>query len=176
MLSSLEPFEQLESLSIGTNLLSKSRLDPGVALLDLTRLHLKLRDPFEGEGWPLEVCTLADLEYRRFLTLKRLFFSTPIVPNRLIDKFWHAHILDTRNYQADCLQLFGEFFHHYPYFGLRGESDLNDLCRAFKATQMLYLKIFNVSMNEAPSKAAKILSQYKPTQDPLFGDPAFLTY
>lgn len=166
--------DQVDSTLIG-KLLPKSRLDPGVALLDLTRLNLKLRDTSEGEGWPAEVCALAEVEYRRFLTLKRLVFSAPLVPNRLIDKFWHAHILDTKNYYADCLRLFGEFLHHYPYFGKRGDLDREELDRMFQRTKAMYLKLFNESMDVAPAKAASILALRGPDY-PLAGNPGLPAY
>ncbi len=160
-------------VSIRKRLLPQSSLDPSVALLDLARLRLKMRDVAEGEGWPAEVCALAELEYRRFLTLKRLFFSAALVPNGLMDKFWHAHILDTHNYHSDCLRLFGEYLHHYPYFGKRGESDRVELARAFQETKDLYLGIFGESMDKSPGDAARILSQRGPT--PLLHEPGFLT-
>jgi len=147
--------------SIRRQLLPKSRLDPDVALLDLARIKLKLRNRTEGEGWPAEVCTLAEIEYRRFLTLKRLVVSLLIVPNRLMDKFWHFHILDTRNYHADCMVLFGKYLHHYPYFGMRGIKDREELAKAFEITKSIYLEVFDQSMEESPSRAAVILSKNK---------------
>jgi hypothetical protein len=41
-----------------------------------------------------------------------------------VDTFWHYHILDTMKYAADCDAVFGQFLHHFPYIGLRGEDDL----------------------------------------------------
>lgn len=32
----------------------------------------------------------------------------------LIDPFWHAHILHTRQYMAFCEQVFGQYVHHTP--------------------------------------------------------------
>jgi hypothetical protein len=167
--------DNADLVSIRRKLLPHSSLDPSVALLDLARLHLKLRDVSEGEGWPAEVCALAELEYRRFLTLKRFFFSTSLVPNCLIDKFWHAHILDTRNYHSDCSRLFGEYLHHYPYFGKRGEFDRLELARAFQKTKDLYLGIFGESMDKAPSDAARILSK-RGTPHPMLAEPSFLEH
>ncbi|HEU4561412.1 MAG TPA: hypothetical protein VFS20_26400 [Longimicrobium sp.] len=55
---------------------------------------------------------------------------------------WHYHILDTRAYHRDCQTLFGEYFHHFPYFGMRGEEDEQNLERAFKMTGVLYEEAF----------------------------------
>ena len=168
-----ELLDHLDLSKIRQNLLPKSRLDPAVALLDLTRLHLKVRDMSEGEGWPLEICALAELEYRRFLTLKKLRFSLPLVPNRLIDTFWHAHILDTRNYHDDCLLLFGKYLHHYPYFGKRGDQDQLELFRAFQRTKALYLLVFDKSMDESPAQATMILSRSTAINSTMLSYPSF---
>lgn len=55
-----------------------------------------------------------------------------------VDEIWHHHILDTRQYFRDCLQIFGYYFHHYPYFGIRGEPDKQNLDLAFDVTQELH--------------------------------------
>jgi hypothetical protein len=59
-----------------------------------------------------------------------------IVPTAHIDKVWHAHILDTVKYQADCESVFGFFLHHNPYFGLKGDRE--ELDEAFKRTSAIY--------------------------------------
>jgi len=64
----------------------------------------------------------------------------PVVPNFTIDAFWHQHILDTRAYAHDCEAVFGEFLHHYPYFGLNGDSVERD--DAFIETNRMYREIF----------------------------------
>ena len=58
------------------------------------------------------------------------------------DEIWHHHILDTYKYYNDCLNIYGQFLHHYPYFGMRGGQDSTDLANTFKITQMLHLKEF----------------------------------
>ena len=42
-----------------------------------------------------EEFNLAEQEYRRFLTLKKIYPKQEFVPNKLVDELWHAHILDT---------------------------------------------------------------------------------
>ncbi len=60
------------------------------------------------------------------------------MPDKELDSFWHAHILDTMKYADDCEQIFGHFLHHFPYFGLRGEEDAQHLQDAFAETKRLY--------------------------------------
>jgi hypothetical protein len=60
---------------------------------------------------------LLDLEYRRFLKLKISYPHKRFSPTRNMDKVWHQHILDTASYRRDCMNLFGKFIDHRPYFG-----------------------------------------------------------
>jgi len=101
-------------------------------------VKLKLQDLDEGQGWNSEVCINTEREYKRFLTLKYLYPDQDIVPNKLVDTFWHQHILDTEKYAFDCQEVFGYFIHHYPYFGMRDTQDAQNLIDAFEETKILY--------------------------------------
>ena len=51
--------------------------------------------------------------YFQFLYLAGEYPSNTVVPwSRDIDVIWHAHILETEKYDADCKNLFGRFIHH----------------------------------------------------------------
>lgn len=63
-----------------------------------------------------------------------------------MDTIWHYHILDTRAYAKDCQSVFGEFFHHYPYFGMRGKEDEENLEKSFYKTCELYETRFGESL------------------------------
>jgi hypothetical protein len=39
---------------------------------------------------------------------------------------------------TDSMAIFGYYFHHYPYFGTRGNDDLNNLKAAFEESQKLH--------------------------------------
>lgn len=109
--------------------------------LDLTNIGRKLMEPApEGKGWTAEQVTNAELWYRRYLELCLRYPSFPVVPNYPIDTFWHQHILDTRAYIADCNNVFGEYLHHYPYFGLNGDADVRD--DSFDQTNVMYREHF----------------------------------
>lgn len=109
-----------------------------IEALDLAMIKRKLQDTDEGPGWTAEQCDEVEIEYKRYLALKRAYPDVEIVPNKLVDAFWHAHILDTQKYAEDCSTLFGVFLHHYPYFGMGGEEDYKALCDAFEQTRELY--------------------------------------
>ncbi len=116
-----------------------------VSMLDFTMLRRKL---VEEDGWTLERCDETEDVYRKFLALTIRYPDRKICPNGPIDDFWHAHILDTRQYATDCMNLnaLGGFIHHYPYFGMRGPSDKADLELAFNETVDLFIRHFGIDI------------------------------
>lgn len=112
------------------------------ALLDLSNVRMKLRDPEEGPGFSDEAIDVMETEYRRFLVLHLLYPGADIVPCKIVDEMWHRHILDTAAYRADCDALFGRFLDHFPYFGMRGEDDARALKHAYSDTVDLYRAAF----------------------------------
>lgn len=158
--------EKLERLDAATltfpEKISDSRVDelidagvePAIAKIDLSMVKMKLRDSEEGDSWSVEKCEMAELEYKRFLTLNFRYPDQDIVPTKLVDEIWHQHILDTRAYTADSQVVFGEYFHHYPYFGMRGDGDAANLSESFLETVRLYQKDFGDDMlrNDSSSK------------------------
>tara|TARA_R110001592_G_scaffold269430_1_gene535770 strand:- start:35 stop:583 length:549 start_codon:yes stop_codon:yes gene_type:complete len=108
-----------------------------VNAINFEKLKWKLTKSVEA-SWTEEMCDFAELEYKKFLTLKILYPKVSFVPSKLVDKFWHEHILDTKSYAEDCSTLFGFFIHHYPYFGIYGDEDQQALQTAFEKTINLY--------------------------------------
>lgn len=133
-----------------------------IAALDFDLIKLKLQDSDEGPGWSAERCEVVEQDYRRFLALKRHYPERDIVPNREVDAFWHQHILDTQKYAQDCSAIFGEFLHHYPYFGMKGPDDHANLCRAFDETAELYEMHFGESWSESSAERARCRTQCRP--------------
>ena len=105
--------------------------------LDFSNLRYKLTHGEEAT-MSLDVCEFAEQEYKKFLALKFMYPQEALVPNKLVDQFWHTHILDTMSYQMDCVNIFGEFMHHYPYFGIFGDEDSSKLKEAFSRTKEIY--------------------------------------
>ena len=135
------------SLAAPADCLTESRSAIAAALaavgdIDLSMVKLKLMDPEEGKGWDQAFAELAEKRYRRFLCLVSIHRDASIVPTQDIDAFWHQHILDTRAYAADCERVFGEFVHHFPYFGMRGDADAQNLLSSFETTKSLYAEAF----------------------------------
>ena len=98
-----------------------------VGQLDFTMLKRKL---IEENAWTSEFCEEVESLYRKFLALNVRYRNQKICPTGPIDTFWHAHILDTRAYARDCQVIFGDYLHHFPYFGMRGPGDQAALNRS----------------------------------------------
>ena len=106
--------------------------------MDLEPIMVKIMDDEEGMGWSLEFTKRVAVEYRRYLVLCKEHPDTAVVPSSFVDEFWHFHILDTQKYQEDCEQYFGYFLHHFPYFGMRGTKDADNLKTAYAESCSLY--------------------------------------
>ncbi len=112
--------------------------------IDFTMIKKKLMDAEEGENWSGVFCDRVALEYRRYLFLSKMHPNLAVVPSKIVDIFWHYHILDTQAYAEDCDTTFGYFLHHYPYFGMRGEDDAQALGTAYDQTLALYSEHFGL--------------------------------
>lgn len=133
------------------NFLLEKGIDEKVARIDLEMVKMKMAEPKEGIGWNKEQCEDAEIEYKRYLTLcmKYPHPHHSIVPNKIMDTMWHYHILDTKAYCKDSEAVFGGYFHHYPYFGLRGDDDEKALKDSFEDTKELYQGLFGESMTRS---------------------------
>jgi len=129
-----------------SHLINDKGINPAIAAIDLEMIKMKMALPDEGEGWTTEQCNDAEIEYKRFLHLNQKFLKSAIVPTDVIDTMWHYHILDTRAYHTDSQKVFGGYFHHFPYFGLRGDQDKQNLINSFEKTKELYEQEFNEKM------------------------------
>lgn len=135
-----------------------------IMCLDFTMIKRKLQDKEEGKGWPMEECEQIEIDYKYFLALKRRYPEKDIVPHRNLDSFWHQHILDTQKYHDDCILIFGYFVHHFPYFGMNGQVDAQNLSDAFEETKKLHKRHFKkdyIGMAKR-CKAPKCRTQCKP--------------
>jgi hypothetical protein len=110
--------------------------------LDLEPIMVKVMDKEEGMGWSLDFTKRVALEYRKYLVLCKENPDSAVVPSSFVDDFWHFHILDTQKYQEDCERFFGYFLHHFPYFGMRGKEDEENLKSAWAESCTLYKNRF----------------------------------
>jgi len=119
-----------------------------LSAISFAGVRMKLADPKEGKNWDEVMLDWAEREYRRFLALNFAYPERTIVPDKAVDEFWHQHILDTRAYANDTIAVFGHFLHHFPYFGMRGPADEENLVSCYADTRNLYEVHFGHSTNE----------------------------
>jgi hypothetical protein len=127
--------------------------------LDFTMLRQKL---IEENGWTSEFCDDVESLYRKFLALNARYPDRKICPTGPIDTFWHSHILDTRAYARDCELVFGNFLHHFPYFGMRGPEDQLALQEAFRSSVEMFILHFGVDPTAGDIQARSCSSQRCP--------------
>lgn len=120
-----------------------------IAALDLEPIKFKL---VKEHGYSVSQASVLEKWYKRFLFLTFKYQGQPIVVSEAIDTFWHQHILDTRKYADDCQRVFGDFLHHFPYFGLRGDDDQRALHVAYRAT----LNLMREEYSETPEEDLKV--------------------
>lgn len=123
---------------------SDSVLEEAVKRVTAIDFSMQSRKLVEEHNWSVDTCIEVEDLYRKFLALTIRYPERKLCPNGPVDEFWHAHILDTQKYAADCEQLFGEMLHHYPYFGMRGAEDKANLDLAFADTVDLFIRHFGV--------------------------------
>lgn len=133
-------------------MLTKKQVEKSSTLALINRLKNldslpAIASKLQYEGWTKKQTENAIANYIGFLALKQQYPNMEIVPSEEIDRVWHTHILDTQNYGSDCQKAFGKFIHHFPYFGIRGEGDRQNLEAAFARTQALFKEHFGVSLS-----------------------------
>lgn len=85
--------------------------------------------------WTFEDAMQCAALYKNFLFLQKKYPSQTFVPSKQIDEFWHNHILYTKNYTHDCMNIFGHYLHHEP--ASPGE-DMAQLVADYVRTKELY--------------------------------------
>ncbi len=100
----------------------------------------------QEERWSDEFTSGAIEEYRRFLFLSQIS-DTPVTPSVTVDKVWHKHMTDTRNYWDElCAKVLGKPLHHDA-----GTSPADDERHReqFRHTRALYAAVFDEIAPEA---------------------------
>lgn len=139
----------MQLLNTESDRLARARAE--IEALDLSLIKRKIACKEEGYGWTPEHTERIERGYRQFLTLLATHPGTQLAPTRDIDKFWHAHILNTRQYAADCERIFGEFVHHNPTLGMLGDEDKLD--QAAEAMHTLFEREFGEMAPKSATRA-----------------------
>lgn len=69
---------------------------------------------FGGDPMTMEGVKEAMCQYRQFLRSHKIAGMPEVanVPSRLIDRVWHTHMCETKQYAQNCQEYFGQFIHH----------------------------------------------------------------
>lgn len=81
-------------------------------------------------------------EYVCFLQLKVIdqdWDATKLSPSPAVDRAWHLHVLDTRNYASDCMAICNNVIHHDP----DGGFDPEEQRRRYEHTLTRYAQVFH---------------------------------
>ncbi len=79
------------------------------------------------EGLSPEMAVRIENEYKRFMSIlvgEAQYGSMPI--SNEVDRFWHTHIMFTRDYTAFSHAIAGEYIHHFPTTSLEQRQELCD--------------------------------------------------
>ncbi|CAN5717865.1 hypothetical protein BH11PAT2_BH11PAT2_08190 [soil metagenome] len=88
----------------------------------------------ENPDWSQDRIQAAEDGYREFLAKAKAQPGGANFPTADVDKMWHAHILFTKQYHADCLAYFGYYLHHEPFDETNRPAKANDDCGADSCT------------------------------------------
>lgn len=114
----------------------------------------KLLEMKKGEWSPVRAQEAVN-NYKRYMAVTKALGGVQLVPNGDIDEIWHMHILDTRAYMKDCEELFGEYLHHFPYFGMLGEDNERQWINVQSYSEALWHELFGTALYTASSIAQK---------------------
>ena len=123
-------------------MLTLQNFDDRLRTLDLGPIIHSVVKSEEGPRWTLSQALIVERWYRKFHKLIHVRPDLNVVPNKIIDIFWHHHILDTEKYHEDCIFLHGKMIHHFPYLGVRSEEDKILLQQCFEHTTNAFLEVF----------------------------------
>ncbi|WP_157268000.1 glycine-rich domain-containing protein [Azohydromonas aeria] len=107
------------------------------------------------EIWTLDRAEKAVESYKRYMAVTKALGGVQLVPNADIDEIWHMHILDTRAYMKDCTELFGEYLHHFPYFGMLGEENKQQWLAVQTQSEALWQEMFGELLYQGSDDAQK---------------------
>lgn len=109
----------------------------------------------KGGGWDLTRAEAAVRNYKRYMAVTKALGGVQLVPNGDIDEIWHMHILDTRAYMKDCDELFGEYLHHFPYFGMLDEENREQWLEVQSESESLWHELFKEALYGGALEAQK---------------------
>jgi hypothetical protein len=109
---------------------AKSYID-GLEFAQLITRFLTQSPDHGGLGWDAKEAKVAALRYKKWLYLKRKFYDELVPPPWDVHFFWQGHLKDSLAYLRDTSAIFGQYLHHFPFFGLQNAADRKRRREAF---------------------------------------------
>lgn len=111
---------------------------------DFSGVVRKVREELEAEGFEPTTEWLAEgaLALKQYYAIALLDPVNRHAVSDVIDPFWHAHILHTKQYVAFCDEVFGEYIHHEPLDHSKPE-DVAVVRRLYDYTYLVYGQMFS---------------------------------
>lgn len=82
---------------------------------DLSREKAILTSPIRGYGFTQDQVDEMESEYKKYLFIRVMHPQKLLPMSKEVDDFWHAHVLNTRNYLRFMQEVAGgSFIHHGP--------------------------------------------------------------
>jgi hypothetical protein len=92
-------------------------------------------------GWTPERAAAIERRYRGFFYLKITLPGGMASPTPEVDEFWHQHIINTRRYAPDCMNVAGQFLHH-TFLTPDDPAEAAELSSVWLATWTSYEALF----------------------------------
>jgi hypothetical protein len=95
-----------------TNLLYSENKETSIAF-DLS----KVKERFIKDNPEYKICDIDQVvaQYTKYITLAGLVKENLVVPSKIVDDFWHTHLLFTRSYNNFCMLNAKKFVNHEPH-------------------------------------------------------------
>ncbi|MBI4090203.1 MAG: hypothetical protein HY421_02255 [Candidatus Kerfeldbacteria bacterium] len=133
----------METIQLPVNELQRERL-MRIDQEDFSGVRRKVREEMSERG----IDASAEWLDEGILALKQYYAVALLDPlnkhavSAVIDPFWHAHIMHTKEYVAFCAEVFEEFLHHEP-LDRSDEPKLRFVHTLWKYTRGVYGRLFS---------------------------------
>jgi hypothetical protein len=111
---------------------------------DFSGVKRKVREELAKQGQPTtdEFLDAGILALKQYYAVALLDPTNEHAVSDVIDPFWHAHILHTKEYIAFCDEVFGQYVHHEPLDHALPDR-LRHVARLYAYTGDVYRQMFN---------------------------------
>ncbi|WP_139189251.1 hypothetical protein [Thalassobaculum litoreum] len=96
----------------------------------------------EGLGWSQDKADAVESLFKEWLYLKRVYYGELVPPDFICQDLWQIYLKDSIKYVTDTSAIFGQYLHHFPYFGIGDKQEKKRREVAFLHTKSRYKELF----------------------------------